>query len=117
MRFARDIFFVFTLIFVSLIPVLSWKNKDDNSYRILLDDREIARGSLEQDTTLTIEVENGIAIVQVIKGRIRISENSCSHGFCMRMGRTDKASKPLICIPNKLVVEVEAHDQMDGLLR
>ena len=74
-------------------------------------------GDLGRDTLLVIDLPDGQAKIQVNSGRISIIENTCPHGYCMKMGGTDRSSKPIVCIPNRIVIQVRAKDELDGQLR
>ena len=60
----------------------------------------------------------GYNIVVVEDGRVRVSEASCPDQICVRHAPTDQTADPIVCLPNRLVVEIlapEGADELDGV--
>ena len=75
--------------------------------------------SLDQDTTLRVDSDNGGYNLVVIENHtVRVAEASCPDQVCVRHGATDQTADPIACLPNGLVVEVVANpqtSQLDGV--
>ena len=63
--------------------------------------------------------KGGYNIVTVAGGKVAVTEASCPDQICVRHGPTDQTADPIVCLPNKLVVQVLAPegeaDQLDGV--
>ena len=60
----------------------------------------------------------GYNIVVVEDGAVRVTEASCPDKICVRHGPTDQTADPIVCLPNRLVVEIlapDGTDQLDGV--
>ena len=54
-----------------------------------------------------IEGENGCSnTVEVEPGRIRILKADCPDQICVNQGWISDSSVPIVCLPNKLVIEI-----------
>ncbi len=58
------------------------------------------------DTLFSVQVRDGIAVVQVENGRARILESPCPRGYCMATGWLGRPGQTAICIPEGLIIEV-----------
>jgi len=67
--------------------------------------------SLHENQSGTISGPAGITRFQVESGAIRITEAPCPHKHCMHLGRIHRSGEALICVPNRIVIEVEGNAQ------
>ncbi len=57
-------------------------------------------------------------IIRVEEGRIRVVSASCPDKVCVNSGYISDGVMPIVCLPNKLVIEIEgAEDAADGAAR
>lgn len=53
--------------------------------------------------------------VEVKDGKVRISKETSPNNICSKQGWTDSSTKPLVCLPNKVYVQVESDiENTDG---
>ncbi len=87
--------------------VITWNGEVDGTY------------SLEEDRTFVFEGENGgYNVVTIENGMVFMAEANCPDQVCVNHGPTNQTADPIVCLPNKLVVEVSAPDsdnQLDGV--
>ena len=87
--------------------VITWNGEVEGTY------------PLDQDETFVFEGENGGRNVVVIEnGLVFVSEANCPDQICVNHKPTNQTADPIVCLPNKLVVEVSAPDsenQLDGV--
>ena len=62
---------------------------------------------------IDISTEYGHNTVHVEKGAISVSEADCPDKVCMYQGRLTGSGIPIICMPHRLVIEIEGGD-IDG---
>ena len=68
---------------------------------------EIDLTALSQTYTLPVEGKNGLwNRVVAQQGRIRVEEASCPDQVCVHQGWISDSSVPIVCLPNKLVIEI-----------
>ena len=61
----------------------------------------------------TIEVDNNgrLNVIEVERGRIRMQSADCPDGTCVRTGWISGGVAPIVCLPHRLVIELESSDK------
>ena len=61
----------------------------------------------------------GYNLVEILDGKVAVIEASCPDQICVKHGPTDQTADPIVCLPNKLVVQVISLEgetgQLDGV--
>ncbi|SEO91762.1 hypothetical protein SAMN04488134_11730 [Amphibacillus marinus] len=65
----------------------------------------------EQFTIYTDDNETNT--IEVVDGRIRIHQASCTDQVCVRTGYIDQAGQTIVCLPHQLVIEIKSNDLTD----
>ena len=75
---------------------------------VTVDGNEYGRYPLSKDTSVKIKAEGDEYNLLVIEdGAASIEEASCPDKVCVRHKPIDKTGETLVCLPNKVVVEIE----------
>ena len=86
--------------------------------RILLDGEELRVIDLAgaDPETFAVEGKDGHRnVVEVERGRIRVTEANCPDQVCVRQGWISDGATPIVCLPHALVIEITgAQDGPDG---
>ncbi|MEJ2639171.1 MAG: NusG domain II-containing protein [Desulfosarcinaceae bacterium] len=54
---------------------------------------------------------HGVAMVVAVRqGRVRVVSSDCQQQICVRKGWVGRAHDPIICIPNRITIEVTGTD-------
>ena len=82
--------------------------------------REIKLDEIVEPLEFTIEGADGqINDVRAEKGRIRIESASCPDKTCVHQGWIENGVVPIVCLPNKVTIEIRGDDaaggEIDGL--
>ena len=59
---------------------------------------------------IRIETRYGYNIVHVQPGAISVAEANCPDGICVRQGRLEGGGVPIVCMPHRLVIQIEGGD-------
>lgn len=81
----------------------------DHKYlSIQVDGEEIARYEYDDHTKKDIPVQSkfGYDLVRIADGKVRIVEADCRDGLCIKQGTIEEPGETIICLPNRLVVEI-----------
>ena len=71
---------------------------------------------LKVSTQFTIPSPNGGSnTVVVADGRIRVEQATCPDQLCVRQGWSDSQGKPIVCLPNGLVIQPEGGGSVDAV--
>lgn len=120
-----DIVIIVVLIISSFIPhfiyssVGSKNNKD--LYATIKVDGEI-HNTINLPTTseekFIIQTENGTNTILVNNNEVNIVYADCKDELCVKQGSISKIGKTLICLPNKLIIEIKGdeYDSSDDLI-
>ena len=71
--------------------------------------------NLHVDQQFTVPCPGGYNTVTVKDGKIAVTEASCPDHYCMDRGFCSGGT-PIVCLPNKLVIEFTGEQEIDGLL-
>jgi hypothetical protein len=84
---------------------------------ISVDNRERYHLSLTDERDISIEGSMGMTHIRILDGSIWIVRAPCPHKDCMRMGRINRAGEIIVCIPNKIFIEVQGTGErfLDGI--
>ena len=83
-----------------------------------VDGQEKGRYPLDQDTSVEIQLEDGsYNLLEIKDGRADITEASCPDKICVDHRPVSRRGESLVCLPNKVVVEIESGQEaeVDGM--
>lgn len=79
--------------------------------KVTHDGEVVAVLPLSQNTRQVIASEDGgLNTVVIQDGGVHIEDANCAGGDCMKQGTIDSAGRLLVCLPHKLIVEIEPAD-------
>lgn len=74
--------------------------------------------SLFKDQTITIEEYGHYNRVEIKDGKVQMMEANCHNQLCVRQGVISSSNIPIVCLPNRVVVEiVDGEEEVDVLSR
>lgn len=77
--------------------------------------------ALNKDQTIVIEVpgEEGSNTLEIKNGYAKMIDSSCPDHLCEQQHRISKKGETIICLPNKVVVEVKSEEEpeIDGVAK
>jgi len=84
-------------------------------------EREITFAATDPQRLITVAAPRGEITIELTAGKARVLPlpvTTCPEGICWNAGWTDHPAKPIVCLPNRLVVRlVGADDGIDGITR
>ena len=69
---------------------------------------------LSQNTSVTVETEQGTNTVTVQDGKVAVTAASCPDHHCMNRGFCDGGMQ-IVCLPNRLVLKFTDKSPLDGI--
>jgi len=77
--------------------------------------REINLDDIESPKEFTAEDESGHTnIIRAEKGRIRMADADCPDKTCVKQGWIENAAVPIVCLPNKVTIEITGTGSADA---
>lgn len=61
--------------------------------------------SQEGNRTISIEYQRRTNLIEICDGRIRVAEADCPDQLCVQMGWLQNSGLPVVCLPNRLVIQ------------
>jgi hypothetical protein len=90
------------VILLGLFTLVSWW---------VLHQRESGHHALiYEDGNQIADIAFGISVIEVRNGKIRMAASPCPHQICVRMGQISKAHSSIVCVPNRIVIQIPADD-------
>ena len=74
---------------------------------IYVDGEEIERLPLDADTEFEVQTEAGENKVVISGGKASVAYADCPDKLCVKQGEIDREGETIVCLPHKMVVEVE----------
>jgi len=79
---------------------------------IIKDGKVLYSGALTKDARII--APDGRNVVRIEGGRAYMAEADCKDGLCLQMGEA-KMQKPVVCLPNRVVVRLVGESEMDAI--
>lgn len=106
---------VFSLLFAYYMATVN-NNLEKKYISIQINGEEINTIEFSDDIigeTYVLETEFGRNVLQFVDGEVRIIEASCPDQLCVKQGKIGQVGQLLVCLPNRLVVEIKANDAVN----
>ncbi|GAA0340060.1 NusG domain II-containing protein [Oceanobacillus sp. FSL W7-1293] len=115
-----DVILVILLVLLSFLPVgifvlqqSQYAEEDSVNVAVITVDNEIVEEIQLTGNTETREIEIEISdhdnnIIEVDNERIHIKSATCSDQICVRTGYISRPGQTIVCLPHKLVVEIQS---------
>ena len=90
-------------------------NTDDNAVVVVtVDGSEQGRYPLNQDVEKRFDFADGsYNVLRISDGKVEISEASCPDQICVKHRNIHYKNETIVCLPNKLVVEIVGGEEND----
>lgn len=112
-----DVGLVILLVIFSFSFFFFLKDEKGNKEAVVYyDDTEILRVNMNKDSLYTVEGLNGEVVIEVSKNRVRIKKETSPNNICSKMGFIESSYETLVCLPNKIVVKINAVSELDAVI-
>lgn len=112
----NDLILIIALLVVSLLAylVINFFIKKDGNYVIVtVDGQEVYKLDLNKEQEVTIHGTNGDDVLVISNGKASMVEASCPDQLCVHQKSISKNGETIVCLPNKIVVEVVSDESND----
>ena len=109
----NDIIFIAALLIVTVLAALSLLlfRTEGDTVIVTVEGEFFGEYELKQDRTVEIIGENGRNLLVIQNGEASIEEASCPDGICSSHRPISRSGESIICLPNKVVVEVHSQEK------
>ena len=115
-KIIADVILISALLIVALSVFLIIEfSRDDGSYvKVTCDGEEIARYSLRDDGEYVLNGGTNVLVVE--DGKAYMKYASCPDELCVHQGKKSRAGERIVCLPNRIMVEIISDDADDDIL-
>lgn len=68
---------------------------------------------LSKDQEIMVDTEYGHNLVRIEDGQAYMAEADCPDGYCEHQGKISHENETIVCLPHKLVVEINSGQDSD----
>lgn len=120
MNKADKVFIVIVAVFVFILYVPSLWSYYQNQNKVkevvvIRKNQEILRKPLSENAVYEVDGTLGPVKVEVQDGSVRVERETSPNHLCSIQGWVDNGNRPIVCLPNDIVVIIEAMDEENDL--
>ena len=111
-RRRHDILFIAVLLFLCAAAAVTMvlTRAPGDTVTVTVDGEVFGQYPLDEDRTVEIRTENGYNLLVIEGGSAHVAEASCPDGICAAHKPISHGGESIICLPNKVVVEIRKTD-------
>lgn len=118
----KDLILIGVVLLAALISygTIQFMQKDGKEVVVTVDGKETFRSSIDQDQTYEILSKEGKNVIRIQNGKVSMTQADCPDKICKAHKAIHKSGETIVCLPHKVVVEVEAgeaENELDGITR
>lgn len=102
-------FVCFIWIFVSKSP--------GKQALVYYQDKLILTVDLNLTKTYTVKGELGKVVIQTKEGKIKVEEENSPRHLCSRQGWVSTTYESIVCLPNKIVIQITSDESLDAVVK
>ena len=80
---------------------------------ISVNGRQVYRLSLSTSREISIKGPLGETRIHVEDGRVWVTKAPCPHKICVKMGKISRSGEIIVCVPNRILIEVEGGEERE----
>ncbi len=110
----NDLILIICLVLASAVMLtgISLFSKKGAKVVVSVDGKELASFPLSEDTVYNISgYHGGENILEIKDGKAHLTDASCPDKLCVNMGYISKTGQSIICLPNKVVIEIKGNTE------
>ena len=99
---------------VGLLIVHHMQSGSGSTVTVTVDGEVYGTYDLDEDQTITIDNDYGHNVIEISGGSVSMTEADCPDLICVHRAKISKDNETIICLPHKLVVEVDSSETADA---
>ncbi|MDY2959796.1 MAG: NusG domain II-containing protein [Hornefia sp.] len=109
------LFLILVIIGAALFFVSATGNEKGKKAVVSVDGKLYGTYSLEKDQTIVIRHTKNINKFIIKDGYVQMVHANCSNKVCLKEGKISKTKQSIVCLPNKVVIEIRGGDSYDAV--
>jgi hypothetical protein len=117
----QDIKLIIVLVFLALCLIILFsllekkENKVANVY--YKDDLILTIDLTKELTEYTVMGENGKVKIVAGEGKVKVEEENSPKHLCSKQGYITSSLETIVCLPNKIVIEISSKEELDTVVK
>ena len=117
-----DLIIIIVLIILSLMPIrfLISSNNNVDLKRVIINvnGEEYESLELKENLNKIIKIEEGLGVneIYINKGQVYMNNSNCTDKVCMRQGKISKIGESIVCLPNRVFIEIKGDEEGECIL-
>ena len=118
-KYKNDIILFTIIITICLIMILivNSASKESRYANVYYDGKIIKKIDLNINNTYNVKGYNGNVKIVVYNKKIKVAEENSPKHLCSKQGYINKSYESIICLPNKIVIEISGNDSIDTVVK
>jgi hypothetical protein len=102
-----DRLLIFSLLILSGLSFWFTRTTSEGAWVIVqVQGNTVARLPLNENRHFAVQGPLGETVISIQHGRAAIESSACPHQLCTQMGSVSHAGQMVVCVPNRVVVQV-----------
>lgn len=85
--------------------------------KVFYDNKEVLEIDLSKDDIYKVKGYLGDVTIEVLDNKIRVIDETSNRNLCSKQGFVDNINESIICLPNKIVIEFDNEEKLDGVVK
>ena len=115
----HDLVLILIIIVISIVFIVinNLNSKKGNIAKVYYNSKLIKTIDLSIDKEYTVKGYNGNVKIKVKNNKIKVLEEKSPKHLCSKQGYISKSYESIICLPNKIVIEIDDDINIDTVVR
>ena len=115
----HELILILVIVIISSIFILinNLTSKKGNIAKVYYDSKLIKTIDLNKNDTYIVKGYNGDVKIVVKDNKIKVDEENSPKHLCSKQGYISKSYETIICLPNKIVIEIDDDINIDTVVR
>lgn len=118
----NDVKLIIGIIILTIIPLAIFSAKDQEGEKVA---HIYYQNELIQTIDLTknekkeyiVKGENGPVVIEVDEEKIRVKQEESPLHICSKQGYIQNSTETIVCLPNKIVIQIKDKESIDTVAR
>lgn len=117
----NDILLVFFIVVISfsLLMLFNTKKTDGTLAKVYYENELVLKIDMTTSNIKTYVVAgyNGDVIIKAGNGKIRVEDEDSPLHLCSKQGWVSSSYEPIVCLPNRVVINIESEQKIDTVVK
>ena len=105
---------IIIILIVGILLLFRFINKQQANTAIVYHGSEIVlKIDLNIDNEYIVNGDNGDVVIKVLDKKIKVLQENSPYHLCSKQGYISNSGESIICLPNRIIIELPKNDDVD----